>query len=360
MKKYIYTILCTVASTLLFVACSDDMDNPYATASSMKIVSSNILFDAPACTGSIDIESSEPVKAESSASWCSTEVDGNTIKVTATRNTSLNGRTAIITITNSKNDTLKATALQQGMRLKVNCNEVISGGDFGFTQTYDLSYNIEPSISSSVSWLRVEKTNKKLTITADANTEGHLREGYIKMSVGDYKDSICVKQYDFSSDIAGDYYLVYTDDETKQRCYINARLALSGTTYRLNLTDVQLAIPVSFDETACSISFKPGQYVGIKLQRYLYTALLDSKSNPGSNNMVSLDPAMNFPGDIHYGKVADNGDQVVTYASFKDNGSWVGKSIDALLLYSFSKKNPTADYAIGAAMTMINPVLIKK
>lgn len=93
----------------------------------------------------------------------------------------------------------------------------------------------------------------------DENNEGHLREGYIRLNVSNYKDSICVKQFDFAKDIAGDYSLVYTDNETKQRCFLPVKLTLSGTTYRLNFTNLQLAVPVFFDETSGKLAFKPGQ-----------------------------------------------------------------------------------------------------
>lgn len=359
MKKYLYIIIWTMLLAIIPSACSNDMDNPYATTSRMKIIKSDVLFDAPASEGSIEVESGSPINAECNASWCTVKVEGNVIWVTTTQNSNLNGRSAILTISNKENDCIKATVLQQGMRFKVDCNEVITSGDQGGTQTYDMNYNIEPNISSSASWLHVSKENKKLTVTMDANTEGHLREGYVRLNVADYKDSICVKQFDFAKDIAGDYSLVYTDNETKQRCFINVKLTLSGTTYRLNLNDLQLAIPVFFDEASGSLAFKPGQYIGIKNQRYLYTALLDSKADPNIGT-VTLDPAMSFDGGFSYGKIADNGNDPATYLTFKDNGSWQGMYIDALLLYSFNKKNPIADNAIGSVLVMIDPVLIRK
>ena len=359
MKKYLYIIMWAMLLAIIPSACSSDIDNPYATTSKMKIIKSDVLFDAPASEGSIEVESDSPINVECSASWCSVKIEGNVIRVSTTQNSDLDGRSAILTISNKENDCIKATVQQQGMRFKVDCNEIITGGDQGCTQTFDVNYNIEPTISSSVSWLHVNKENNKLTVTMDANTEGHLREGYIRLNVADYKDSICVKQFDFAKDIAGEYSLVYTDNETLQRCFINVRLTLSGTTYRLNLTDLQLAVPAFFDETSGSLTFKPGQYIGIKNQRYLYTALLDSKADP-SIGTVTLDPSMSFDGKFSYGKTADNGDTPATYLAFKDNGSWQGMHIDALLLYSFNKKNPIADNAIGAVLCMIDPVLIKK
>lgn len=358
MKKYLYFVIWAILFTVVS-ACSSDIDNPYAATSELKINKSDILFDAPASKGSIEVESSSPISVVCNASWCSARVEGNIIQVSTTQNCNLNGRSAILTISNAKNDMVKATIQQQGMRFKVACNEVITGGDQGFTNTYDLNYNIEPNISSSVSWLHISKENKKLTVTVDANSEGHLREGYIRLNVADYKDSICVKQFDFTKDIAGDYSLVYTDNETLQRCFINVRLALSGTSYRMNLTDLQLAVPVFFDETSGNLTFKPGQYIGIKSQKYLYTALLDSKTDP-SVGTVTLDPSTSFDGGLCYGKTADNGDSPTTYIAFKDNGSWQGMHIDAMLLYSFNKKNPIADNAVGAVLVMLDPVLIKK
>lgn len=359
MKKYLYNILWAVMLSMGFSACSDDTENPYAIVSDLKIISSNVLFDAPASKGDIQVESGSPISVESSASWCTTKVEGNIIEVYTTQNTSLNGRSAILTITNSKKEKVRATIQQLGMRFKVNSNEIITGTDKGFTHTYDVDYNIEPVITSSVSWLHVNKDDKKMTITADANNEGHLREGYIRINVADFKDSICVKQFDFDKDIAGNYSLVYTDSETKERCFVNVKISLSGSTYRMNLTDLQLAVPVNFEEMSGTLSFKPGQYIGIKQQKYLYTALLDSKEDP-SKGTVTLDPSVTFNGGFCYGKTADNGSAPTTYLVFKDNGSWQGRHIDAMLLYTFSKKDPIADNAVGAALVMIDPVLIKK
>lgn len=360
MKKYLYIMVWAILLSVVNTACSDDDDdNPYATISTLKIVRSNVLFDAPASEGCIEVESNSPINAECNSSWCSVKVEGNTIKVSTTQNTSLNGRSTVLTITNGKNGKIQATVQQQGMRFKVSCNEVISGSDQGFTQTYDVNYNIEPTISTSATWLHVKKENQKLTVSADANTEGHLREGYIRMNVGEYKDSICVKQFDFDKDIAGDYSLVYTDNETMERSFVNVKLSLSGSTYRLNLTDVKLALPVSFDNETGNISLKAGQYIGIKSQKYLYTALLDSKAD-ASTGTVTLNPSASISGGFNYGKTADNGEKPCTYLTFKDNGSWQGRRIDAILLYTFTKKDPITDNAVGAAMVMIDPVLIKK
>lgn len=120
MKKYLFTILCAMSLTLIPSACSSDIDNPYATTNGIKIVKSNILFDAPASEESIEVESNSPIHVECTASWCTVKVGNHVFLVTTSPNSSLDGRSTILTISNKENS-IKATVQQQCMRFKVAC-----------------------------------------------------------------------------------------------------------------------------------------------------------------------------------------------------------------------------------------------
>lgn len=95
MRKYV-TIL-VMLLCVGFVSCSDDSNDIPA----FKIAGNEM--DITAVGGTVVVTlSMEGEKATSDQSWCVPSVSGKTVKLTLEKNTALEGRTALITVTKGR------------------------------------------------------------------------------------------------------------------------------------------------------------------------------------------------------------------------------------------------------------------
>lgn len=91
MKK-IYSFVLLAAFALAFSACSDDdnqVGSEYSRASTVKVLSSNLVFSAAAGTGTLVFEAPSAATVSVDAQWASAVVNGNKVDVSVKKNTKL-------------------------------------------------------------------------------------------------------------------------------------------------------------------------------------------------------------------------------------------------------------------------------
>ena len=206
-KLFNFYIAAAAAAALLLAACSsdDDLKGYVPTAATIDIVQNDLQFTAQGNTATVQV--STPVTATVDAPWCTATASGNTVTVTAEPNTSFEGRTALLTLT--AGDVRRQLPVQQlGMVLGAmpvnNRYAPMSGDSFTFTLPHDLPMDV----TTSVSWLHAQLDGDQLSITVDANQEGHIRRGRVYTESAGFRDSLTIAQYDVHNDIAGSYYIL--------------------------------------------------------------------------------------------------------------------------------------------------------
>ncbi len=255
MKK-IFNIVCIVLSAISLCACSDDTENPYAEETSVQLVATDVDFDATASTGTIVFKALGEVNAVSAAEWCTTEVTGDTVKVSVKQNITIVGRSTVVTLI-CGDDELDVAVTQQGVVFQPEKSMVAVPSDEAQTLTYSLKSNVNLMVEYAPEWAAVTLEDDKMNISLSENGTGHIRQDYIKFRSGDFVDSLQIMQADFDKDIAGTYTMYYIDDKDRER---TARVTL--TKNELQIKSPKLDIPISFDSETMSVSVECGQYCG--------------------------------------------------------------------------------------------------
>ncbi|MDE6175028.1 MAG: hypothetical protein K2F88_05640, partial [Duncaniella sp.] len=208
----------------------------------------------------------------------------------------------------------------------------ISQNDDAKTYTYNFPSDIEVTFSSDVEWLHGSFENETVTITVDANNDGHIRKGNLSYSLEGTEGSVSVEQYQFDKDIAGEYILVYTNSAGKQAAF-KASLKQTGTKYSIDLTDLDFSIPVQYDETTLTLKLGCGDYIGNWVDEdgtfsvySIYGFVKDGKS------MVTASENAYMTSQISYSEMNGKG---YTTASFKDSGMY-DYPLNSFILAGFS------------------------
>ena len=348
MKK-IFSILCMLAMTLSFVACSDDNDEgaAYNRPSSISIVKSDVLFSANAGTGYVQVSTGAPLIVEGGNDWCDAKVvSDSTVEVSVNNNEGIDGRSCILTL-KSGVDSVNVTVQQQGFIFSLTgVTSALSCGDAATTKRFALKTNGTPSVVADADWVIASIVEDSLQIGVKANATGHLRQANVKISFGEFTDSIKVSQYDFKKDIAGDYYLAYYDADGKLSAF-SAELTTSGNQYTMTLPELGLTLPVNFDEKACQLNIAAGSYMGPFSSQgttlYIY-ALLGSMTTGN----LTWSPALKLYADFSYS------DDEGTMAYFDTTGTY-----NYLSFFVFSDKTLSGDTALGYLENLFSPFLMK-
>ena len=199
-----------------------------------------------------------------------------------------------------------------------------------------MNTNGKTVVSTTADWLTASVENDSVVVSSAANETGHMRQAYVKYTFGEFKDSVLVSQYDFAEDIAGTYYLAFTNASTGKTSYLNANLvADEAGKLSLILPDLGFTIPVTFDATSCKLSIAAGSYIGDFQadENTIYNmgiVLGDSEAG-----YITWSPSVTYSAAFH-------NDEDGTYAEFENDGSWT-YNVDYLSLYAFSSKKFTKE-----------------
>lgn len=341
MKK-ILNILLVSLTILVFSSCKDDVDNPYSVKSNISVIESNIAFQAKASKGYVRIKADGPVTATAASKWCKAIVSGDSVAVTVDENDDLNGRSSLLTI-KSGNDSVDVAVHQSGLIFQLSAGSSLALGDNDSIYQYYMKHNVDVEIISAPDWAKVETTADSLKINVAANDMGHFRTGYVKYKAGTYTDFIKVTQCDFDKDLAGNYYLAYTNNKGKL-----AATSVVLDQNSITISALNLKMSSSYDATSNSLSVKCGQYIGEYTPYYVYLMFGDTAGAywTGYSNTTSASIA-NF----------DYNDDDGTIAYF--GGSFGNSQIGSFILEAFSSNSLTEDADYTTLVNMTSPFLLK-
>ena len=353
MKK-IFSLICMATLALSFVACSDDdeVGAEYNRASTISVVKSDVLFSASAGTGTVVVKSQGPITFSSASDWCkATALNDSTVQVSVDNNETNSGRSSLLTI-KSGVDSVNVTVQQQGFYFQSDMGTAVSLANGASREAFALNTNGKTVVSTTADWLTASVENDSVVVSSAVNETGHMRQAYVKYSFGEFKDSVLVSQYDFAEDIAGTYYLAFTNASTGKTSAFQANLvADEAGKLSLILPDLGFTIPVNFDAASCKLSIAAGSYIGdyqVDENTIYNMGIVLGDSEAG---YITWSPSVTYSAAFH-------NDEDGTYAEFENDGSWT-YNVNYLSLYAFSSKEFTGDTRIGGLMNMIAPYLLK-
>lgn len=328
----ILSLLLIACGASTFVACSDDTENPYDHTSSISVVSSNVSFTARASQGVVRVSLAEggSVVPTVGADWCTAVVAGDSVVVSVTQNSTLSGRSTMLTLHNGA-DSTQVPVTQDGVIAQLENNGVAFESDDAQTQHCYLRSNIDLTVTSAPDWLTASISGDSLIVTATANTSGLPRKGYVKYGSGDFADSALVTQADFDADIAGTYNLHYSTASGRQR-YLPATVTSTGMT----ITSLRLTVPMTYDPYTGSFTIESGQYLGMNSGNYIYFAFATEPDEDGRYYWTGYNTGLFVSAPL---EVAEDGTITATFA-----GDLSGYAVARLLLRNFTAQRLDSQY----------------
>lgn len=352
------TAMLTMAAACDIFPTDDPAKEDEAVPTGLQVVKSTVLFDACESNGKIELNENTNITATCEASWLTYEVTGSTVNVNAKENPTLEGRTAMMTISNGS-DKVKVAIQQRGYLVTLVSAETnapqkkITVGDDATSSQFILDANVPVSFSSNASWLSVDRNGNDVTIKANANTSGHFRSTFVYYETAAVKDSIEVLQYDFNKDIAGKAYFLFRSSATATSySYFNCEITQDAFV----LPDLGLKFPMVFKAADFTFSIFGGQlmgpYMNAGTEYYAYTGYRDTgKGYWGVGTSVSVS------GSIEY-----DADDEASYITLTDNGSWSGYEVTALsieLMFAEKASTAAAD-RLGRLTSLFLPIIVER
>lgn len=366
-----------IVATIL-TSCSDN-NNTYNFGDGMKIVSSNVIFDAAGGKGAIVVEGNMAnVKAVSNAEWCKvSQKDAHTIEVTADKYTGFENRDAVITLTDESNgDALHAAVIQNGgiwMVTSTSFTVTNKGGNVTVPIKADLSYD-----TKAAEWLKdCKKVNGGLSVNIAENKSGKPRMGTITMK--NERNEITVvtfTQFDIS-DIEGEYHvkcdsLFYDDwyEEDRLRSIerdVTVKLIdqEKGIFHILGLVSNDLPLVLNFNKETSAMSFEQDQRMGALVTKegrnvYVYSKAYSygAKQFPASSTLnISAPVSISEEGVLNFGPFTD----ITGFVYRSIYGSETGYC-NGIASYFFSTDSPerVQGNVLGYGEVFCNIVMNKK
>lgn len=243
MKKIFGFLTLALATTALF-SCSDDDNNSNTTVDGVQIVTRPSEI-APA-GGESAIEVNKPVASVyATNAWLNVAADGNTVKLSADANSSVESRHSNVVIKASENDSTVISVSQLGLVFHYEDGNVSMGNDGGKFAKF-VKHNEPMEIERTPEWASATVDGDSIRVDVSANATGNARGGYVVFKSSALKDSILISQADFSQ-LKGDYFFGGYDLSSGQEGFIDAKLYLKNRMYYVQLTNTKLNLKWSFD-----------------------------------------------------------------------------------------------------------------
>ena len=301
-----------------FSSCENEEGHGYEIADNIQIVSNNISFDANAQSGTVEVIAPGAVTVKCDAPWVTTSVDGSIINVTVTRNLSLEGRNAVLTIM-SGSEKKNITVAQRGYVFDLDFGGAteLKLGDAAFSKAYPCKSTLDLEISTSASWLTAVYSDGKLTISAEENNTGNPRKGYIIYSFGPgtEEQTVTVMQCE-KSDMYGDYYFAFNDGSTGALQYFPSTITgvnsdgEAGLFLQFSISSTAvMTLPLGWDDTNKVINITNAQFMGMYSTYYMHNIVWDETEgyvNYGVYNFQDAAVDVLDDGTV-YAEIVDNG-----------------------------------------------------
>lgn len=270
MKKIFGFLTLALATTALF-SCSDDDNNSSTTDNGVKIVTRPAEI-APA-GGESAIEVNKPVASVyATNAWLNVTAEGNTVKLSADANGSVESRHSNVVIKASDNDSTVVSVSQLGLIFNYEDGNVSMGNAGGKFAKF-VKHNEPMQIERMPEWATATVDGDSIRVDVSANTSGNARGGYVVFKSNALKDSILISQADFSQ-LKGDYYFGGYDLSTGQEGYTDAKLYLKNRMYYVQLTNMKWSFDCLYDEKNMTLTTYNATWVGTYKNTYYVASML--------------------------------------------------------------------------------------
>lgn len=348
----------TGRSGSITVKCGNATDN-------ISIIQSGIIFkyddvsainiDSDAWSQTYKADATLPVSVSSDSEWLKASLTDGILTIAADRNTKLQARTGIVTVSIS-NLTNEITINQGPLTFPLVKVTEISQNDDAKTYTYDFPTDIPVQFETESSWIHASFADEIVTITVDENNSGHMRSGTLSYSLEGAAGSLTVSQIEFAKDIAGAYMFAFTNASTGNLSYFNSTLSGTESKCTIEIPSLGFSIPVTYDKNNVSIRLAAGAYMGnytlsSGTTYRVYTTLWDTTAGYLTwSSTASMDAKFEY--------VEEDGTGYTT-ADFLDNGSYPGYTVSAIRFEAFTSSTLSGDTRVGSLTSLIEPFLMK-
>lgn len=284
MKKIFGFLTLALATTALF-SCSDDDNNSNTTADGVQIVTRPSEI-APA-GGESAIEVNKPVASVyATNAWLNVTADGNTVKLSADANSSVESRHSNVVIKASENDSTVISVSQLGLVFHYEDGNVSMGNNGGKFAKF-VKHNEPMEIVRMPEWASATVDGDSIRVDVSANATGNARGGYVVFKSSAMKDSILISQADFSQ-LKGDYYFGGYDLTTGQEGYTDAKLYTKNRMYYVQLTNLKWSFDCLYDDKNMTLTTYNATWVGtMNNQYYIASMLLSDQGTISADDKIT-------------------------------------------------------------------------
>lgn len=284
MKKIFGFLTLALATTALF-SCSDDDNNSNTTVDGVQIVTRPSEI-APA-GGESAIEVNKPVASVyATNAWLNVTADGNTVKLSADANSSVESRHSNVVIKASENDSTVISVSQLGLVFHYEDGNVSMGNAGGKFAKF-VKHNEPMQIERMPEWASATVDGDSIRVDVSANTSGNARGGYVVFKSSAMKDSILISQADFSQ-LKGDYYFGGYDLTTHQEGYTDAKLYTKNRMYYVQLTNLKWSFDCLYDDKNMTLTTYNATWVGtMNNQYYIASMLLSDQGTISADDKIT-------------------------------------------------------------------------
>lgn len=284
MKKIFGFLTLALATTALF-SCSDDDNNSNTTVDGVQIVTRPSEI-APA-GGESAIEVNKPVASVyATNAWLNVTAEGNTVKLSADANSSVESRHSNVVIKASENDSTVISVSQLGLVFHYEDGNVSIGNAGGKFAKF-VKHNEPMQIERMPEWASATVDGDSIRVDVSANTSGNARGGYVVFKSSALKDSILISQADFSQ-LKGDYYFGGYDLTTHQEGYTDAKLYTKNRMYYVQLTNLKWSFDCLYDDKNMTLTTYNATWVGtMNNQYYIASMLLSDQGTISADDKIT-------------------------------------------------------------------------
>lgn len=382
MKK-IYSLLMLAGVMLAITSCNDDNNagSQYSRPSAIKIIRANTVFTANEDTGSVVFSAPATAEVILNSSWAKSTVEGNTVKLTVTGNTKLEGRSSVLTI-KAGEDSVNVTIQQRGVFYHY--------GGLQKTFVYnDEERDLHIPITSegagqsitSPDWAQANISKTSIDIHLTQNNSGHIRSDYVYFNAGAITDSLLVIQGELKDVLNRDYILMGYDlvkesdsnDPLDHYVFLSCRTELDeqGNPV-INFPTNNLKLPATFNPDELSLTIKAGSLMGKMLNKYgIFSAVASSDylqsflendliylcASPETN--FSITAYLDYTEENHtFGIWGDNNfnDDFIKKATEDETAEF---NADMFGIFAFQGEKPEKDKFAGFLNLILEPVIIE-
>lgn len=270
MKKIFGFLTLALATTALF-SCSDDDNNSNTTVDGVQIVTRPSEI-APA-GGESAIEVNKPVASVyATNAWLNVAADGNTVKLSADANSSVESRHSNVVIKASENDSTVISVSQLGLVFHYEDGNVSMGNNGGKFAKF-VKHNEPMEIERMPEWASATVDGDSIRVDVSANATGNARGGYVVFKSSAMKDSILISQADFSQ-LKGDYFFGGKDLTSGKEGYTPAKLYSKNRMYYVQLSDLKWSFDCLYDEKNMTLTTYNATWVGTYNNQYYIASML--------------------------------------------------------------------------------------